>query len=279
VSTTRHPPRQTIRWAPWLYGGTKVALDDPAEGYHEASKLSPVVVDDRVRGARLLEQSPEVRASAARAVKRHGQLPTVALPPGDLPPTAFRDLVAARASERDFGEGSLRLSHVSTLLETAYGVTHHDPGRVQPMRAVPSGGALYPLELYVVALRVARLRTGLYHFDPLRRTLELLRATEAREVAPLTAYPELVVPSAAILVVTAMFWRTRFKYGLRGYRFALLEAGHVGQSLLLAATALGLAALPVGGFFDRRVDAFLGIDGVNESALYAFSVGAPKAGV
>ena len=51
-----------------------------------------------------------------------------------------------------------------------------------------------------------------------------------------------------------MFWRTRFKYGLRGYRFALLEAGHVMQNAVLAAAALALPALPVGGFYDRRLD-------------------------
>jgi SagB-type dehydrogenase family enzyme len=72
-----------------------------------------------------------------------------------------------------------------------------------------------------------------------------------------------------------MFWRTRFKYGLRGYRFALLEAGHVVQNVLLACTALGLAAVPVGGFYDRPVDALLGADGVNESVVYAVSLGRP----
>ena len=70
-----------------------------------------------------------------------------------------------------------------------------------------------------------------------------------------------------------IFGRTRFKYGLRGYRFALLEAGHVAQNLLLAATALGLAAVPLGAFFDRRADVFLRLDGVNESTLYTIAVG------
>ena len=70
-----------------------------------------------------------------------------------------------------------------------------------------------------------------------------------------------------------MFWRTRFKYGLRGYRFALLEAGHAAQNLLLAATALRVPALPLGGFFDARVEALLGIDGVDESVLYGIALG------
>ena len=74
--------------------------------------------------------------------------------------------------------------------------------------------------------------------------------------------------SAAVVARHGVFWRSRFKYGDRAYRFTLLEAGHVGQNLVLAATALGLAAVPIGGFFDRRVDAFLGIDGLHEASLY-----------
>jgi SagB-type dehydrogenase family enzyme len=70
-----------------------------------------------------------------------------------------------------------------------------------------------------------------------------------------------------------MFWRSRFKYGQRAYRFTLLEAGHVAQNALLAAAALGLAAVPLGGFYDRKVDAFLGVDGLQEAALYLLPVG------
>jgi SagB-type dehydrogenase family enzyme len=93
-------------------------------------------------------------------------------------------------------------------------------------------------------------------------------------LAGLTPYDELLVPSAAVAMISAVFWRSRFKYGARAYRFALLEAGHVAQNFLLAATALALAACPVGGFFDRRVDAFLGIDGLYEASLYLLPVGA-----
>ena len=79
--------------------------------------------------------------------------------------------------------------------------------------------------------------------------------------------------SAALVVVTAVFWRSRIKYGLRGYRFALLEAGHLVQTIQLAATDLGLSALPVGGFFDRRLDELVGADGLDEAAVYAVALG------
>ena len=69
------------------------------------------------------------------------------------------------------------------------------------------------------------------------------------------------------------FWRSRFKYGQRGYRFALLEAGHLAQNVLLAAEALDLGAAPIGGFYDRQLAEFLEIDGVNEGPLYVIPIG------
>ncbi len=77
----------------------------------------------------------------------------------------------------------------------------------------------------------------------------------------------------AAIVVTGVFWRSRFKYGLRGYRFVLLEAGHVGQNVVLAAAALGLPALPLGGFYDRPVESLVGVDGLDEAVVYVVLLG------
>jgi SagB-type dehydrogenase family enzyme len=139
---------------------------------------------------------------------------------------------------------------------------------------VPSGGALYPLDVYVAAPAVTGLEEErLHHFDPLRSCLEVLGPVDRGQLAALTPYPELVATASAVVFVTATFWRSRFKYGQRGYRFALLEAGHVAQNVLLAATALGLASVPLGGFFDRQVNGLLGVDGLHEAALYVIPVG------
>jgi SagB-type dehydrogenase family enzyme len=70
-----------------------------------------------------------------------------------------------------------------------------------------------------------------------------------------------------------MFWRSRFKYGLRGYRFALLEAGHVMQNAVLAAAALRVEALPVGGYYDRLLDGLVGADSLDEASVYALVLG------
>jgi SagB-type dehydrogenase family enzyme len=76
-----------------------------------------------------------------------------------------------------------------------------------------------------------------------------------------------------MIFITAVFERSVFKYGDRGYRFVLLEAGHVGQNLSLVANGLGLGAVSVGGYFDRKIDGLLGIDGLNHSTVYIISLG------
>jgi SagB-type dehydrogenase family enzyme len=262
----------TVLFGTWVYGGEPVGQDDPAELFHEASRFYPDVVDTHAVGGTVLARSPELQASAHRAVRRRTGLPAVPLPEPQPTRARLDTLVAARRSTRGYGDAPLSLAHLSTLLQRSYGVT----GALgsQPFRAAPSGGALYPLEVYVAAQRVERLEAALYHFDPLRAVLERIRPLGKDELAGLTPYDELLVPSAAVAMISAVFWRSRFKYGSRAYRFALLEAGHVAQNFLLTATGLGLAACPVGGFYDRRVDAFLGIDGLYEAPLYLLPVGA-----
>ncbi len=263
---------QTVLPGAWVYGEEPPEADDPAELFHEASRLYPSVVDARVVGASLLARSPELRASASRAVRRRTGLPAVQLPEPAPVRGSLEALVGARRSTRAYGEALLQLAELSALLRTSYGIT--GAHGQQPLRAVPSGGALYPLELYVAAQRVEQLERALYHYDPLRSVLEHVRPLESGELEGLTPYDELLVPSAAVTMISAVFWRSRFKYGQRAYRFALLEAGHVAQGFVLAATALDLAACPVGGFYDRLVDAFLGIDGLYEASLYLLPVGA-----
>jgi SagB-type dehydrogenase family enzyme len=271
---------RTVRASSLVYGSDDPAKDDPAEAFHEASKLYPSFVGRQTRG-QLLERHLGARVSTLRAAKRSRHLPTVDLPEPDLPATPFSEVVAARRSEREFGTAPLALPQLGALLHAAYGTTHTlDLAAVDvgpPLRTVPSGGGLFPLEVYALPWRVEGLGPGLYHFDPLRRLLERLRDDDLRaQVAAAMVYDDVATGCGVLLVVTAMFWRTRFKYALRGYRFALIESGHLVQNVLLAATALGLASVPLGGFFDRRLDELLGLDGVNESSLYAVAIGSRR---
>ena len=263
----------TVNVAASVYGDDPDQAD-PAELLHEASKLSPSTVVRQMRGVWKLEQSAPLRASTARAVRRNRALVGNALPPAELPPVPLADVLRSRRSMRRFAESPLTREQLAALLEAGYGVTEQDERDVLPaLRSAPSAGALYPLELFVAVRRVDGLDPGVYHYDPLRR--EIRHVADAAEPAAVSPHAEVIESAAAVLILTAVFWRSRFKYGLRAYRFTLLEAGHAAQNVLLAATALGLGSIVLGGFYDGRVDGLLGLDGVNESSLVLVCVGEP----
>lgn len=262
--TTLHPAYLRHELSAVVYGDGP-QLDDLAEAYHEASKLSPAFAGGAGPGRAAFESSVELQSILERAVKRHPQHPALTLPaPGRLELPLDHALAGRRST---LGGGTqLSAETLSTLLYSAYGVIG---GGLR--RAVPSAGALYPLELYAFVTRVGGIPAGFYHYDPLRHVLEQLGPAPL----PPSAFSQPGVARAQVVLgVTAMLWRTRFKYGLRGYRFALLEAGHVMQNVLLASAALGVSVLPLGGFYDRRLERLLRIDAVNESLVYCAAVGA-----
>ena len=251
-----------------VYGSTEVDLHDPAEDYHEASKLYPALGERVSAGIARLAASPDLQALCARPGRPNRQLPAIPLEPLEPPPVSLWSALAARRSERARAPHILNADVLAALVAAAYGPA------AEGRRTVPSGGALYPLELYVVSRRVRDVPEGVFHLDPGRPALELMDDDDVGpRLADATPLPELLADAAAVVFLTAVFWRTRFKYGLRGYRFALLEAGHAAQNLLLAATALRVPALPLGGFFDARVERLLGVDGVDESVLYGIVLG------
>jgi SagB-type dehydrogenase family enzyme len=264
-------PVPTAEFASLVYGADGVPLDDPAESFHEASRLYPNVAPGRLATLLTLSRSPELQQTTLRASRKHPHRPSLPLPPPERLRVRLRDALDRRRSHPPDVSRPLRLTQLSALLDAAYRArVRRDSG---PRRLVPSGGALYPLEVYVLALDVAGVAPVAAHYDPFRHRVELLRPLERADVAAAVVDATVVSHAAAVVVVTGMFWRSRFKYGVRGYRFALLEAGHVVQNLVLAAAALRVAALPLGGFYDRRVDALVGADGLDEAAVYAVVLG------
>lgn len=197
----------------------------------------------------------------------------------DLPdPLGFRGLwleeaVQARRSRREYLPGPLSLEELSRLLYAAQGIT--DP---RGFRAAPSAGALYPIETYVVVHEVAGLEPGLYHYAVADHALEQVRAADLRPGLVVAGLgQEMLGEAQACLILTAIFQRTRWRYRERAYRYVLLEAGHIGQNVYLAATSMGLGACAVGAFLDDQVNDLLGVDGQEEAAVYLLAVGRPAA--
>jgi SagB-type dehydrogenase family enzyme len=257
----------------WRSGVTQGA-DDPAETYHEASKLEPSVLTRQMAGIHRLERDPEMRRSVLGAGKLFPHRPWRPLPPPAFPAIPFGSVLRSRRSSKAFGPEPLPFQVLSSILFAAYGVTRPAVNAGRPdRRAVPSAGALYPLDVYVAVQRVQSLPRGLYHYAPGPHILAELRRADLRGELMAGMIEPSLAGAPAILIIAAAFWRSRVKYGLRGYRFTLLEAGHLAQNIQLAAVPFEASALPVGGFFDRRIDDLLGIDGVHESTVYLVALG------
>ena len=174
----------------------------------------------------------------------------ISLPPvesiGEMSVAAAIEL---RRSMREFGRGELGLDDVSQLLWAAQGITDRDG-----MRTAPSAGALYPLELYVVAGTVDGLVPGVYRYRPKPHELLLVARDDRRKSLAAAALGQHWVHRApAVLVIASVYERSVHKYGERGRRYTHMEVGHVAQNVYLLATARGLGTVLVGAFDDARV--------------------------
>jgi SagB-type dehydrogenase family enzyme len=168
---------------------------------------------------------------------------------------SLEEVIAARRSAREFSASPVSLEQVGQLLWAAQGIT--DP---RGLRAAPSAGALYPLELYLVAGKVADLAPGVYCYRPQRHALERVAEGDKRAALASAAHGQSWVGQAPIVIVmTGVYGRTTRKYGERGVRYVHVEAGDAAQNVLLQATALGLRSVVVGAFRDDAVRDTLGL--------------------
>ncbi len=176
--------------------------------------------------------------------------------------------ILQRRSTRDYTGEPLTLQEVSQLLWAAQGITD-----IQGFRAAPSAGALYPLEVYVVAGNVEDLTPGIYKYEPEGHELTILIAGDKRDELSEAALAQPWVKEGALVIVfTGVYKRTTVKYGERGVRYVHMEAGHAAQNLCLQTTAMGLGAVTVGAFHDERVAELLNLP-EDEQPLYLIPVG------
>ena len=154
-----------------------------------------------------------------------------------------------RRSMRQYKNQPVTLSDLSQILWAAQGVS--GPGG---RRTAPSAGALYPLEVSVVAGNVTGLSAGTYSYDPDQHQLTVIAEGDARRSLSRAALDQSSIKNAAaVLVLCAVYERTTVKYGERGIRYVHMEAGHAAQNVSLQAVALNLGTVVIGAFHDDRV--------------------------
>jgi SagB-type dehydrogenase family enzyme len=257
-------------------GGQQQAGGSLSELFHENTKLRRATV-----GAPDASDSYGVREleAMARAYKRYRLHPQVPLPPVPVdavgPP--FAEVIAARRSKRNFASRQLELAEVSAILQWSYGITGEgriDGGGAQRFRAAPSAGALYPAEIYLGVRAVRGLEAGIYHYEVPDASLALLtNGNPANRLHEICCGQEYARQAAMVVLISAVIERTKRKYGDRGYRYVMLDVGHLGQNLYLACTAMNLAITTTCGFFDDEAADLLGIDGCDEAVVYVAFVG------
>ncbi len=207
--------------------------------------------------------------------KRYPQAPKVKLEPpqkdGGMP---IWQAINLRRSVRSFSGTPLKKAALSQLLWSSQGITMESMG--YEFRAVPSAGALYPVETYLVIHNVEEIDPGTYHYGVEKHELEQLKPGDFRNEAARAALDQDMAFSANVVFTwTAVFARSKWKYRQRAYRYVYLDAGHIAQNVALAAVSLGLGTCQIAALYDEEVNSLLDIDGEEESVLYMTVVGRP----
>jgi SagB-type dehydrogenase family enzyme len=184
---------------------------------------------------------------------------------------ALEPALRERRSVREYADTAITRAQLAQLLWAAQGVTGPDG-----LRTAPSAGALYPLEVLVVAGRVARLPAGVWRYEPRPHALVPVAEGDRRRALERAALGQAcVADAAAVIVLAAVYRRTTAKYGERGRRYVHMEVGHAAQNVCLQAVALDLGTVVVGAFEDAEVHGVVGL-ARDEEPLVLIPVGRPR---
>ncbi len=204
--------------------------------------------------------------------------PQLALPAPDtltLGNLSVREAIARRRSWRKYTDAALSLDELAFLCWATQGV-HEIWARGKAVRrTVPSAGSRHPFETYLVINRVVDVEPGLYRYLSLKHALGLLRqAPDLPEQAAAACHNQAFVAQSAVTFIwSALPYRTEWRYALMTPKLVNLDAGHVCQNLYLAAEAIGAGTCAIAAYEQAKLDAFLGLDGEDEFAIYVAPVG------
>jgi SagB-type dehydrogenase family enzyme len=253
---------------------------DEAHQFHESSKLTRRNAQMLSRRVDSIQRDENLQRMMWAAWKSYEGAPRIPLPSPSLGTMSVEDAFSQRRSQVGrFAGGPINVDALASLLRYTYGPTlavmsdRFETGELL-LRATPSAGGLYPLEIYPLVFDVEGCAPGIYHYDVRNHALEQLRAGLTRDdFYPCTNYRAFAETSSVVLAVTAVMRRTLSKYLFRGYRFVSYDVGCLLQSMYLSATALGVGACALGGFFDDLVGNLLDIDNVDENVMMCFALG------
>lgn len=183
-------------------------------------------------------------------------------------------LLRNRRSVRKYTREPMSLIDLSYLLYSSCGLIHNDGNYDNTRRPYPSAGGRYPLEVYPLILNASGLKKGLYHYNIRDNVIELLLQENLSSwISRTFGRQDWILRSSVLIIITCVLDRNRIKYRDRGYRFSLIEAGHLGQNICLLAEKRKLGSCALGGYIDVEVDKLLDIQNTKEVTIYAIAVG------
>lgn len=259
---------------------------DLSEIFHANSKMTPY--SEQHVGMKTVEMVNDITVErrTSQPYKDYGvSIPSYPLIPEkelEKPGANLFDIIAGRRTIRQYSDKTITREDLSRLLYYSYGISGNvqlAQGTVQDLRVISSGGGLYPLEVYLMVVDVEDLPKGIYHYSVREHSLELIKkGFEIDDILPylpgLIAYQTRTVK--LFVTLSAIFRRTTYKYGARGYRYICFEAGTFMGHLQLAAEALNMGSVQVAGYYDDVINDMLGLDGVDEATLNICALGYKK---
>jgi SagB-type dehydrogenase family enzyme len=202
--------------------------------------------------------------------KEYSRMPLIELPQPKRLSATLQDAIDGRRSAVN-GDPSdlLSLEELGTLLGSALRARSMEK---TVSRNYPSGGALYPIETYLISIALESQKPGVFHYNPTKHALERLwDVPPDLDMKELAKHPE-SLPVSNLLVFTSVWKRSSAKYGDFTYGVALLEAGHMSENILLMGTALGLKLRPYAGFDDARIAELLDLDELEEQTVHTVTI-------
>lgn len=206
--------------------------------------------------------------------KEYPRFRSVELPKVDKKSISLADAILKRHSSREeMTRKPLTLKQLSKFLFYSAGITRKRKNWNHCFRSWASAGARFPLEIYIVNFNIKGLEKGVYHYNVKQHSLECIYERDVRKQIIECANQSWVHKTGALVLISAVFDRTKIKYGERGYRFVFLDAGHIAQNMYLVSTSMNLGCCAIGGFLDDKINKILDIDGTKESVIYLLGIG------
>ncbi len=258
--------RALQQWREWLPSAAFFHMSTK-DGYAEEITREEIQYIEGLMEGRaaslVLEQAPRKKLISLRS---------------EAPTSEFSQVLRQRRTWRKFSPEKVSREAFATLLDLSFGVQQWEKvaklGKLA-QKTSPSGGSLHPLEAYLMVRKVEGISPGIYHYDAIGKGLrQVRRGISAKEIQKYLAGQWWFRDAAFVVLLTAMFSRTQWKYDYaRAYRAIQIEAGHLCQTFCLTATWLKLAPFCTIAMADTAIEEALKIDGISESVIYAMGAG------